>query len=303
MTATTTRNNAGMPISGSIVALITPFLDDGSVDFASLRKLVDWHIAEGTHALCVVGTTGESATVTVKEHGEIIRVSVEQARGRIPIMAGAGANATHEAIELTKFAKSVGAAATLQVVPYYNRPSQEGMFQHFRTIAQAVDLPLMLYNVPGRTVADMHHDTVLRLAAVPGIIGIKEASGSIDRAAWLIKHAPKGFAIISGDDPTATSLMLMGGHGNISVTANVAPRAMSELCNAALSGDARGATALHMRMLPLHRHLFDEPNPVPVKWAAARMGKCGGHLRLPLVPLAERYHAPLEQALRDAQVL
>jgi 4-hydroxy-tetrahydrodipicolinate synthase len=303
MTATTTRNNAGMPISGSIVALVTPFLNDGSVDFVALRKLVDWHVAEGTNALCVVGTTGESATVTVQEHGEIIRVSVEQARGRIPIMAGAGANATHEAIELTKFAKSVGAAATLQVVPYYNRPSQEGMFQHFRTIAQAVDLPLMLYNVPGRTVADMHHDTVLRLAAVPGIIGIKEASGSIDRAAWLIKHAPKGFAIISGDDPTATSLMLMGGHGNISVTANVAPRAMSQLCAAALSGDARGAAALHMRMLPLHRHLFDEPNPVPVKWAMARMGLCGGHVRLPLVALAERYHAPLEQALRDAQVL
>jgi 4-hydroxy-tetrahydrodipicolinate synthase len=291
------------PISGSIVALVTPFQDDGSVDFAALRRLIDWHIDEGTHCICVVGTTGESPTVTVDEHCEIIRIAVEQSRGRVPIMAGAGANATAEAIELTRYAKSVGARYTLQVVPYYNRPSQEGMFRHFTAIAEAVDLPLLLYNVPGRTVADMHHSTVLRLAQVPGIIGVKEATGNIDRAAWLIKQAPKDFSILSGDDPTAIALMLLGGHGNISVTANVAPRAMSELCTAALAGDAVRARSIHMRLLGLHRHLFDEPNPVPVKWAMQRLGRCGGTLRLPLAPLAESFHASLEQALRDAQLL
>ncbi len=291
------------PISGSIVALVTPFQDDGSVDFAALRRLIDWHIDEGTHCICVVGTTGESPTVTVDEHCEIIRIAVEQSRGRVPIMAGAGANATAEAIELTRYAKSVGAKYTLQVVPYYNRPSQEGMFRHFTAIAEAVDLPLVLYNVPGRTVADMHHGTVLRLAQVPGIIGVKEATGNIDRAAWLIKQAPKDFSILSGDDPTAIALMLLGGHGNISVTANVAPRAMSELCTAALAGDAVRARSIHMRLLGLHRHLFDEPNPVPVKWALQRLGRCGGTLRLPLVPLAESFHASVEQALRDAQLL
>jgi 4-hydroxy-tetrahydrodipicolinate synthase len=291
------------PVSGSIVALVTPFHPDGSVDKEALRRLIDWHIAEGTHALCVVGTTGESPTVNVDEHCEIIRIAVEQARGRVPIMAGAGGNATSEAIELTRFAKSVGATCSLQVVPYYNRPSQEGMVRHFTAIAEAVDLPMLLYNVPGRTVADMQHETVLRLAQVPGIVGIKEATGNIDRAAWLIKHAPKGFAIISGDDPTAIGLMLLGGHGNISVTANVAPRAMSELCTAAMAGDARRASAIHLRLLDLHRHLFDEPNPVPVKWALQRMGRCGGTVRLPLAPLADRFHAPLEQALRNAGLL
>ncbi len=290
-------------LSGSIVALVTPFSDDGKVDFGALRRLIDWHIAEGTNAICVVGTTGESPTVSVDEHWEIIRVSVEHAKGRVPIMAGAGANATSEAIEHTQYAKKVGAVCTLQVVPYYNRPSQEGMYQHFRAIAEAVDLPMLLYNVPGRTVADMQHDTVLRLAQVPGIAGIKEATGNIDRAAWLIKQAPKGFAIISGDDPSATSLMLMGGHGNISVTANVAPRAMSELCAAAMAGDAKRATAIHMRLLGLHRHLFAEPNPVPLKWAMQRLGRCGGHVRLPLAPLAAQHHAALEQALREAQLL
>ncbi len=290
-------------IAGSIVALVTPFLEDGRVDVPALKRLIDWHVDEGTNAICVVGTTGESPTVSVEEHCEIIRVAVEQAKGRVPIMAGAGANATHEAIELTKFAKSVGAAATLQVVPYYNRPTQEGMYRHFKAIAEAVDLPLMLYNVPGRTVADMSHDTVMRLAHVPGIFGIKEATGNVDRAAWLIKHAPKGFQVISGDDQTAIALMLLGGHGNISVTANVAPRAMSELCAAALAGDARRASAIHLRLLPLHRHLFDEPNPVPVKWAMQRMGLCSGTLRLPLAPLGDAFHAPLEKALRDTQLI
>ena len=291
------------PIVGSIVALVTPMQDDGSVDYPALRRLIDWHIAEGTDCICVVGTTGESPTVAVEEHCEIIRVAVEQAAGRVPVMAGAGANATREAIELSKFALAVGADCTLQVVPYYNRPTQEGLYRHFRAIAEAVDIPLVLYNVPGRTVADMQHETVLRLAEVPGIVGIKEATGNIDRAAWLIKQVPKGFSIYSGDDPTAIALMLLGGQGNVSVTANVAPRAMHELCMAALAGDARRASEIHLRLLGLHKHLFTEPNPVPVKWALARMGHCGGTLRLPLVPLSASAQAALEQALRDAGVL
>ena len=291
------------PIVGSIVALVTPMQDDGSDDYPALRRLIDWHIAEGTDCICVVGTTGESPTVAVEEHCEIIRVAVEQAAGRVPVMAGAGANATREAIELSKFALAVGADCTLQVVPYYNRPTQEGLYRHFRAIAEAVDIPLVLYNVPGRTVADMQHETVLRLAEVPGIVGIKEATGNIDRAAWLIKQVPKGFSIYSGDDPTAIALMLLGGQGNVSVTANVAPRAMHELCMAALAGDARRASEIHLRLLGLHKHLFTEPNPVPVKWALARMGRCGGTLRLPLVPLSASAQAALEQALRDAGVL
>ena len=291
------------PIVGSIVALVTPMNDDDSVDYAALRRLIDWHIAEGTACIGVVGTTGESPTVDVQEHCEIIRVSVEHAAGRVPVMAGAGANSTREAIELSKFALEVGADCTLQVVPYYNKPTQEGIYRHFRAIAEAVDIPVVLYNVPGRSVADMQHDTVLRLASVPGIIGIKEASGNIDRAAWLIKQAPKGFSIYSGDDPTAIALMLMGGHGNVSVTANVAPRAMAELCRAAIAGNARQATEIHLKLLPLHKQLFVEANPIPVKWALARMGRCGPALRLPLVGLSESLHAPLEQALREAGVL
>src|SRR5512140_1593118 len=224
------------PITGSIVALVTPMHDDGSVDYPGLRKLIDWHIAEGTDCIGVVGTTGESPTVTVQEHQEIIRVSVEQSKGRVPIMAGCGANSTAEAIELAKFARSIGADCQLQVVPYYNKPTQEGLYQHFKAVAEAVgDLPMILYNVPGRTVADMQHDAVLRLAQVPGIVGIKEASGSIERAGWLIRQAPKGFSIYSGDDGSAVALMLCGGQGNVSVTANVAPRLMHELCVAAVA--------------------------------------------------------------------
>jgi len=291
------------PIVGSIVALVTPMNDDGSVDYAALRRLIDWHIAEGTACIGVVGTTGESPTVDVQEHCEIIRVAVEHAAGRVPVMAGAGANSTREAIELSKFALEVGADCTLQVVPYYNKPTQEGIYRHFKAIAEAVDIPVVLYNVPGRSVADMQHETVLRLASVPGIIGIKEASGNIDRAAWLIKQAPKGFAIYSGDDPTAIALMLMGGQGNVSVTANVAPRAMAELCRAAIAGNARQASEIHLKLLPLHKQLFVEANPIPVKWALARMGRCGPALRLPLVGLSESLHAPLEQALREAGVL
>jgi 4-hydroxy-tetrahydrodipicolinate synthase len=291
------------PIVGSIVALVTPMHEDGSVDYDALRALIDWHIAEGTDCIGVVGTTGESPTVSVPEHHEVIRVAVEHAKGRVPIMAGAGANSTAEAIELTRFAKEVGADCTLQVVPYYNKPTQEGMYRHFRAIAEAVDLPVILYNVPGRTVADMLPETTLRLAQVPGIVGIKEATGNIDRAAWLIREKPEGFSIYSGDDPTAVALMLLGGQGNVSVTANVAPRLMHELCMAAIAGDAKRAVEIHMKLLPLHKQLFVEPNPIPVKWALARMGRCKPALRLPLTPLTEGAQAALERALQDAGAL
>ena len=290
-------------IRGSIVALITPMLDDGAVDYVALRRLIDWHIQEGTDCICVVGTTGESPTVTVQEHCEIIRVSVQQAAGRVPIMAGCGANSTKEAIALAEFAKSVGANCQLQVVPYYNRPTQEGLFQHFSAIARAVDLPMLLYNVPGRTVADMAHDTVLRLAKVPGIVGIKEATGNIERAQWLIKEAPEGFAIYSGDDPTAVALMLCGGHGNVSVTANIAPRLMHELCVAALAGNPRAAMDIQNRLLPLHKGLFVEANPIPVKWAAARMGLCSPAIRLPLTELSEPLRPTLDNLLQSTGLL
>jgi len=291
------------PIVGSIVALVTPMLDNGAVDYPGLRRLIDWHIAEGTDCIGVVGTTGESPTVTVEEHCEIIRVAVEHAASRVPIMAGAGGNSTHEAIELSRYAKKVGADCTLQVVPYYNKPSQDGLYQHFRAIAEAVDIPVVLYNVPGRTVADLQHDTVLKLAQIDNVIGIKEATGNIERAAWLIKQAPKGFSIYSGDDGTAVALMLLGGHGNVSVTANVAPRLMHELCRAAIDGQASRAAEIQLRLLPLHRQLFCEPSPAPVKWAMARLGLCGGALRLPIVPLTVAGQAQVEQALRDVGLL
>jgi 4-hydroxy-tetrahydrodipicolinate synthase len=292
------------PITGSIVALATPMHEDGSVDYPSLRKLIDWHIAEGTDCICVVGTTGESPTVNVQEHQEIIRVSVEQANKRVPIMAGCGANSTAEAIELAKFAKKIGADCQLQVVPYYNKPTQEGQYQHFKAIAEAVgDLPIVLYNVPGRTVADMLHDTVLRLAEVPGIVGIKEATGNIERAQWLIRDVPKGFAVYSGDDPTAVALMLCGGHGNVSVTANIAPRLMHELCVAAVAGNARGAMEIQRKLMPVHQKLFVEANPIPLKWAMARMGLIGGAMRLPMTPLSAANEPVVEAALRAAGLL
>jgi 4-hydroxy-tetrahydrodipicolinate synthase len=291
------------PILGSIVALITPMHEDGSVDYAALRSLIDWHIAEGTDVIGVVGTTGESPTVNVEEHCEIIRVAVEQAAGRVPIMAGAGANSTAEAIELTRYAKKVGADCTLQVVPYYNKPTQEGIYQHFKAITEAVDIPTMLYNVPGRSVADMTVETMVRCASLPGVFGVKEATGNIERACWLIRNAPKGFGIYSGDDPTAVAMMLMGGSGNVSVTANVAPKGMAQLCKAAMAGDARLAQELHFKLLPLHKQLFCEPNPIPVKWALHRMGKAGGALRLPLTPLTESGQALMEAALRESGVL
>ena len=291
------------PIRGSIVALVTPMLEDGAIDYPALRTLIDWHITEGTDCIGVVGTTGESPTVSVDEHCEIIRVSVEQSAGRVPIMAGCGANSTKEAIELAHFAKKVGADCQLQVVPYYNKPTQEGQYQHFKAIAESVDLPVVLYNVPGRSVAEMAHDTVIRLAHVPGIVGIKEATGNIERAQWLIKEAPAEFSIYSGDDPTAVALMLCGGHGNVSVTANVAPKLMHELCMAAIAGDVRRAMELQFKLLPLHKGLFVESNPIPVKWAVARMGLCGPPLRLPLTPLTEANRPALEQLLQAIGLL
>lgn len=286
-------------LRGSIVALITPMNVDGSVDYPALRNLIDWHIAEGTDCICVVGTTGESPTVTVDEHCEIIRVAVEQAAGRKPIMAGCGANSTREAIELATFAREVGADFQLQVTPYYNKPSQEGLYQHFKAIAEETgDLPIVLYNVPGRTVSDLLHDTVLRLAHVPGIVGIKEATGNIERAQWLIKDAPENFSIYSGDDPTAVALMLCGGHGNISVTANLVPRLMHELCVAAIAGDVQSAMHIQMRLLPLHKSLFVESNPAPVKWAAAHMNLSKDTLRLPLWPLSETNQSALQAVMR-----
>ena len=292
------------PIQGSIPALITPMLADGQVDYATLRKLIDWHVAEGTDGLVIVGTSGESPTVTVDEHREILRVSVEQAAKRIPIIAGCGANATAEAISLAKYAESIGADAQLQVVPYYNKPTQEGLFQHFKAIAEATPkLPVILYNVPGRTVADLQHDTVLRLAQVPGIIGIKEATSNIERAQWLIRDVPKAFSVFSGDDATAVALMLCGGAGNISVTANVAPRLMHELCMAAIRGDVKEAMRIQFLLLPVHKNLFVEANPIPVKWAMNRMGLSGPTLRLPMTELTESQRPMVETALKASGLI
>jgi 4-hydroxy-tetrahydrodipicolinate synthase len=289
-------------ITGSIVALVTPMLEDGRIDYDALRRLIDWHIAEGTDCIGVVGTTGESPTVSMEENCEVIRVAVEQAAGRVPIMAGTGANNTSEAIELTRYAKKVGADCHLSVVPYYNKPSQEGIYRHFKAIAEAVELPMVLYNVPGRTVADMLPETALRLAQIPGVVGIKEASGDIARAAHLVKHAPKGFSIYSGDDGTACALMLLGGQGNVSVTANIAPRLMHEMCVAAIEGQARAAAAIHLRLLPLHRQLFCEPSPAPAKWALSQLGRCTPQVRLPLLPLTAAGQAAVREAMAAAGV-
>ena len=290
-------------IQGSLVAIVTPMHADGSLDLPSLRKLIDWHIAEGTDGIVIVGTTGESPTVSPEEHCELIRVAVEHVNKRVTVIAGSGSNSTTEAIAFTKFAKEVGADASLQVVPYYNRPTQEGMYQHFKKIAESVDIPVILYNVPGRTVADMSNDTILRLAQIPGIIGVKDATGNIARGIELIRSAPEGFAVYSGDDPTAMALMFCGGKGNISVTANVAPRAMHELCVAAMSGDTKTAIAINNRILSLHNKLFVEPNPLPVKWALMEMGLISSGIRLPLVPMSEQFHETVRAALREAGVL
>ena len=277
-------------------------LEDGRLDLARFKSLIDWHIAEGTQGIVVVGTTGESPTVDFDEHKELIRIAVEHAAGRVPVIAGTGANSTAEAIELSESAKQSGAQLSLSVVPYYNKPTQEGMYRHFRAIAEAVDLPLILYNVPGRTVADLQNDAVLRLAQVRNIVGIKDATGSMERASDLLRRAPKDFAVYSGEDIAGLPLMLMGGHGVISVTANVAPRLMREMCAAALAGDLPRARDANNRLLGLHTKLFVEANPIPVKWALAQMKKIEPGLRLPLVPLSANFHEVVREAMRQAGI-
>ena len=289
-------------IQGSIPAIVTPMHEDGSLDLPRLRRLVDWHVAEGSDGIVVVGTTGESPTVNFDEHCELIRTVVEQAAKRIPVIAGTGANSTSEAIELAHFAKDAGADAHLSVVPYYNKPTQEGLYRHFKAIAEAVDLPLILYNVPGRTGADLVNDTALRLAGVPGIVGIKDATGNIERGTDLTRRAPAGFTVLSGDDATALALTLLGGKGTISVTANVAPRLMHEMIAAGLAGDVASARRLNWQLLGLHRNLFLEANPIPVKWACARMGLIGDGLRLPLTQFSPEYHDKLLGAMREAGI-
>ncbi len=292
-------------ITGSLVAIVTPMKSgeqDGALDLARFRQLIDWHVAEGTDGIVVVGTTGESPTVDFDEHKELIRLAVQHSRGRIPIIAGTGGNSTAEAIELTESAKKAGATACLSVVPYYNKPTQEGLYLHFRKIAETVDLPMILYNVPGRTVADLGNDTTLRLAQVPGIIGIKEASANIERDTDLLRRAPRNFSIYSGDDATALALILLGGHGVISVTANVAPKLMRQMCAAALVGDVKKARELNLKLFPLHQKLFVEANPIPVKWALAEMGMIENGLRLPLSPLAENFHQAVREALHEAGI-
>ena len=290
-------------ISGSIVAIVTPMQDDGRLDFERFKTLIDFHIEQGTDGIVVVGTTGESPTVDFDEHKELIRLAVAHARGRIPIVAGTGGNSTSEAIELTQSAKNTGADACLSVVPYYNKPTQEGLYRHFRTIAEAVDIPLIVYNVPGRTVADLGNDTMLRLAQVPNIVGIKDATANIERGSDLLRRAPKDFAVYSGDDATGLALMLLGARGIISVTANVAPRLMHEMCSAALAGDLQKAREGNFKLLGLHTKLFVEANPIPVKWAAAQMGLIGMGIRLPLTPLSQQFHEVVREAMRQADVI
>lgn len=290
-------------IKGSIVAIVTPMNPDGSLDMAAFRALIDFHIEQGTDAIVVVGTSGESPTVDVVEHELLIQTAVDHAAKRIPIIAGTGANSTKEAIELAAFSKKAGADASLTVVPYYNKPTQEGLYQHFKAIAEAVDMPHILYNVPGRTVADMSNDTVLRLAQIPNIVGIKDATGNIGRGSDLLLRAPKDFAIYSGDDASTLAMMLLGAHGAISVTANVAPKLMHEMCSAALNGEIAKAREINFRLLGLHMDLFVEANPIPVKWAVARMGKIQNCLRLPLTPLATGSQAAVENAMRLAGII
>ena len=289
-------------ITGSLVAIVTPMLEDGRLDLKRFESLIDWHIAEGTDGIVVVGTTGESPTVDFDEQKQLFRIAVEHAKGRIPIIAGTGGNSTAEAIELAESAKSAGATAQLSVVPYYNKPTQEGLYQHFRKIAETVDLPMIVYNVPVRTITDMQNDIVLRLAQLPGIIGIKDATASMERCSDLVRRAPRNFAIYSGDDSSALGLILLGGHGVISVTANVAPRLMHEMCAAALVGDVKKARELNLRLLGLHQKLFIETSPAPVKWALAEMGMIEGGLRLPLVPLTDRSYEAVREALAEAGV-
>lgn len=289
--------------TGSLVAIVTPMAEDGALDLEAFRRLIDWHVAQGTNGIVVVGTTGESPTVDYDEHCILIEVAVEQAAGRVPVIAGTGANSTSEAIELTECAKRAGAHASLSVVPYYNKPTQEGLYRHYRKIAESVEFPQILYNVPGRTVADLANDTALRLAQVPGIVGLKDATGNVERCADLIRRAPEGFALYSGDDGSALAFLLLGGHGVISVTANVAPRPMRDLCAAAFGGNLERARELNNTLLPLHSKLFVEANPIPVKWACAELGLIPGGLRLPLTPLSAGLHETLREAMRHAGLI
>ena len=291
-------------ITGSIVALVTPMCPDScDVDWKALEALVEWHIEQGTHALVAVGTTGESATLSVKEHGQVIRATVEVSNGRIPIIAGTGANCTREAIELTEAAKQAGADACLLVTPYYNKPTQEGLYQHYKAIAEAVDIDQILYNVPGRTVCDLLPETALRLSKVPNIVGIKEATGDLERAKFLIDSSAPDFAIYSGDDHSARELMLLGGHGDISVTANVAPNLMSQMCEAALNGDADKAQIIDQKLLPVHDAMFVESNPIPVKWAISQLDLINDAIRLPLTKLSDANQVQVMQALKSAELI
>jgi len=289
-------------LKGSIVAIATPMFEDGNLDLERLRRLIDWHIREGTNGIVVVGTTGESPTVDFDEHCLLIRTAIDHAAGRVPIIAGTGANSTREAIELAAFAKAAGADMSLSVVPYYNKPTQEGLYRHFRSIAEAVDIPQIVYNVPGRTVADLQNDTMIRLAQVPNIVGIKDATGNMERGAELLRRAPREFAVYSGDDGTGLALMLLGAHGVISVTANVAPRLMKEMCEAVFAGDMPRARNHNNRLLALHKHLFVEANPIPVKWVLQQMGLIEGGIRLPLTPLSSSFHDLLRGAMEQAGV-
>jgi 4-hydroxy-tetrahydrodipicolinate synthase len=287
-------------LSGSLVAIVTPMLADGALDLPRLKSLIDWHVAEGTDGIVIVGTTGESPTVDVEEHCKLIEAAVQYAAKRVPVIAGTGGNSTREAIALTQFAKKAGADYALSVVPYYNKPTQEGLYRHFKAIAESTDLPTILYNVPSRTVADLANDTVVRLSQVRNIVGIKEATGSVDRVQELMKRVRKDFLVFSGDDVTCLSYMLLGGHGVISVTANVAPRLMHEMCVAARAGKAAQAITINNRLLGLHKNLFLESNPIPVKWALGRMGRIAEGIRLPLTPFTAPHHETLAASLREA---
>jgi 4-hydroxy-tetrahydrodipicolinate synthase len=290
-------------LKGSLVAIVTPMLPDGALDIPRLRTLVDFHVAQGTDGIVIVGTTGESPTVDFEEHCLLIRATVEQAAGRIPVIAGTGANCTREAIELTQQAREAGADACLLVAPYYNRPTQEGLYQHFKTVAEAVDIPQILYNVPGRTGCDIANDTVLRLAGIPNIIGIKDATGNIERGTDLLRRAPADFAVYSGDDASSLALMLLGGHGTISVTANVAPRLVHEMCTAAFGGNVELARTINLQLFPLHQKLFVEANPIPVKWVLGEMGLIQSGIRLPMTPLSGQHHDTLRDAMRCAEII
>ncbi|QJR14383.1 4-hydroxy-tetrahydrodipicolinate synthase [Usitatibacter palustris] len=287
-------------LTGSLVAIVTPMLADGGLDFPRLKSLIDWHVAEGTDGIVIVGTTGESPTVDMEEHAALIKAAVEFAAGRIPVIAGTGGNSTREAIELTRYALEAGAKYGLSVVPYYNKPTQEGLYRHFKAIAEAVELPMILYNVPSRTVADMHNDTVVRLSQVPGIVGLKESTSNIERVTDLLKRIPKSFAIFSGNDDAALAYIQLGANGVISVTANVAPKLMHEMCVAAREGNSQRAIAINNKLLGLHKNLFLEANPIPVKWALHKMGRVAEGIRLPLTPFASQYHEALAAALREA---